>query len=93
MDSLDKLLLQTLSFFKPLSMEQILLDMDGMELETLRELTVDDLLLRLEELTKKKILKRSLQKGEKVWQKNYMGQLKRKGPFVKLLNYLSGHFK
>ncbi|HLE12497.1 MAG: hypothetical protein A2504_07605 [Bdellovibrionales bacterium RIFOXYD12_FULL_39_22] len=78
MDDLDKLILETLSFFRPLSVEQILLDMDGKKLETMRELTVDDLKLRLNALSTEGILKATQQKGESFWQKNYMGKAKKK---------------
>lgn len=60
-------LLKTLSFYEPMSLEYILLDLDKSFLDTFDELTTQDLLSALEKLKMDSLIKEITNGEEKVW--------------------------
>ncbi len=67
MKSLEEVLLSTLSFFDPMSKEQILLQMDESSIDVQERLTVKDLEDELIRLVKLKKLKKSKKNKDVVW--------------------------
>ena len=64
---LQEELLRTLSFFEPMSLEHIFLDMDKSFLDTYDELTTDDLLFSLKALEKKSRIKEISKDDQRMW--------------------------
>lgn len=64
---LQEELLRTLSFFEPMSLEHIFLDMDKSFLDTYDELTTDDLLFSLKALEKKSRIKEIRKDDQRMW--------------------------
>ena len=64
---LQEELLRTLSFFEPMSLEHIFLDMDKSFLDTNDELTTDDLLFSLKALEKKSRIKEIRKDDQRMW--------------------------
>lgn len=60
-------LLRTLSFFEPMTLEYILLDLDKSFLDTYDKLTTKDLLVSLQHLEKKKLIKKIKQEEQISW--------------------------
>lgn len=64
---LEKELLRTLSFYEPMSLEHIFLDLDKSYLDVNENLTTEDLLKSLEKLVKKTLIKVVEQDDQKMW--------------------------
>ena len=64
---LQEELLRTLSFFEPMSLEHIFLDLDKSFLDTYDELTTDDLLFSLKALEKKSRIKEIRKDDQRMW--------------------------
>lgn len=69
MDALEEILLETLSFYYPLTSTQILLQMDKKKIEKLPHITMEDLEKKLKVLKKTHRIKEHPLKGEKAWQR------------------------
>ena len=68
-DEIDTLLLETLSFFEPMSKEMIILDFNEDRLKQLDDFDLNQLEERLEKLIKQKQLKRLKKDKEVLYQK------------------------
>lgn len=71
MSDIENHILETLSFFDPMSIEQIILDFDEKILMKNPDFTKKELFVVLDDMRKRKILKVTKQKGEKYWLKCY----------------------
>lgn len=69
MNVLERLILENLSFYEPISLEKLLLDFDQEVVEDHRELTVDDLKSELERLMKRKKVVKEVIKGREYYKK------------------------
>lgn len=80
--NLEDELLRTLSFYEPMSLEHIFLDLDKSYLDVNDTLTTDDLLKSLNQLTSKSLIKPSQINDQKMWirvtpKKSFFRRLKR----------------
>ena len=74
---------KTLSFYEPMSLEMIFIDLDEGFLKANSELTTEDLLAELRLMEKKKIVTKTKKDGQYYWQKN-----KPKKPWYKRLVFI-----
>lgn len=71
MNQLENELLQTLSYFEPMSIEYIYIDISKEFTISHPEITIDDLLQSLNDLEKKKLIRSFRNEKQKYWQKVY----------------------
>lgn len=79
---LEKELLRTLSFYDPMSLEHIFLDLDKSYLDVNEDLTTEDLLKSLDKLTTQNLIKVVQHDDQKMWirvapKKSIFSRLKR----------------
>ena len=79
---IETILLETLSFYDEMSLEDIILQMSSADINHNKKLTGDDLLKALESLTKRRKIKLSAKKPDKKWIRIFP---KRSGPVQKIL--------
>ena len=79
---IETILLETLSFYDEMSLEDIILQMSSVDVNQNKKLTGDDLLKSIESLTKRRKIRMSTKKPDKKWIRIFP---KRSGPINKLL--------
>jgi hypothetical protein len=79
-----ELVLETLSFFEPMTLESIIMDFDKAKVEKLKEFTKDDLEVVLKHLIKKKKVKKIMINKNPCWIK----MQPKKSTLKKLLSFL-----
>lgn len=89
MSELEQELMRTLSFYQPMSKEQIYLELDDQFLSKHKNLNSDDLDISLKRLTKRKIIRKIKEKEQTKWIRNY----KQKLTFQRLLISIKKIFK
>lgn len=85
MHVLERLILENLSFYEPMSIEKLLLDFDQEVIEGHRELTIDDLKNELLRLEKRKKVVKELIEGREYYKKVFP----KRGLKRKLLSFFS----
>lgn len=83
LNELEQQLLSTLSYFEPMTLEFIYLDMDKNFLEQNPNYSIDDLQLALKNLTRQKKIKAIQTEGQLTWVKIYP----KKSLFKRLFSY------
>jgi UDP-glucose 6-dehydrogenase len=64
MDEIDNIILETLSFFEPMTKEMVILDIDKDRVQALSDFSIEELEKRLENLVKQKLVKREKKSGD-----------------------------
>lgn len=90
-DDIDTIILEALSFYTPMTKEQLILDLDSKKIRAFPQLNLELLEKRLSYFVKKKTSKMIVTEGEKTYIKLYP---KKRSPFFRFLNfYLVGQIK
>ncbi len=72
MEKLQEMLLETLSFFSPMSAQMIILDFDREKIDSMRELTLEDLEKSLSIMVKKGLVRRTKSGEDIAWQRVFL---------------------
>jgi hypothetical protein len=85
-NAIDPILLEALSFYTPMTKEQLILDLDSKKIRAIPELNLELLEKRLNYFVKKKKFKIMVTEGEKTYIKLYP---KKRGTFYRILKFYS----